>query len=125
MDELKEIRADIKELDGRVTTSEQNIAVLQEKEVNMKDLIQRNVDAYDRLNVTMQNVNQNLTENTISIKQLGIEVADVKEQTMSNKNEIDNLKDERNINIISWLRDNWVSIVLGGGLIFELVKNYI
>ena len=125
MDEYKELKGEIHGLDSRISAAEQDIVVLQTKEVNMKELVQRNVDAYDRLNVTMQSVNQNLTENTLSIKHLGAEITEVKEQGLANKQEIDSLKEERNINMMTWLKNNWVSIVLGCGLVAELLKNYL
>lgn len=125
MDEIKEIRADIKSLDVRLSKDEKKLAVLEANEVNTKDLVKQNVEAFEKLNTTMQAVCTKLTENTMSVENLGKEVADVKEQVLSNEKEIDNLKEERNINMMTWLKNNWVSIVLGCGLVAELFKDYI
>lgn len=125
MDEIKEIRADIKALDVRLSKDEKKLAVLEANEVNTKDLVKQNVEAFEKLNTTMQAVCTKLTENTMSVENLGKEVAEVKEQVLSNEKEIDNLKEERNINIMTWLKNNWVSIVLGCGLVAELFKDYI
>lgn len=125
MDEIKEIRADIKALDVRLSKDEKKLAVLEANEVNTKDLVKQNVEAFEKLNTTMQAVCTKLTENTMSVENLGKEVAEVKEQVLSNEKEIDNLKEERNINMMTWLKNNWVSIVLGCGLVAELFKDYI
>lgn len=125
MDEIKEIRADIKSLDVRLSKDEKKLAVLEANEVNTKDLVKQNVEAFEKLNTTMQAVCTKLTENTMSVENLGKEVAEVKEQVLSNEKEIDNLKEERNINMMTWLKNNWVSIVLGCGLVAELFKDYI
>ena len=81
--------------------------------------------AYGKLNTTIQAVCAKLTENTLSVENLSKEVADVKAQVLSNEKEIDTLKEERSINMMTWLRDNWVSVVLGCALVAELLKNYL
>lgn len=85
MDEIKEIRADIKALDVRLSKDEKKLAVLEANEVNTKDLVKQNVEAFEKLNTTMQAVCTKLTENTMSVENLGKEVADVKEQVLSNE----------------------------------------
>lgn len=125
MDEMKDLKADIKSLDVRVTKNEKKLAVLEANEINIKDLVERNTEAYEKLNTTIQAVCNKLTENTLSVENLSKEVADVKAQVLSNEQEIDTLKEERSINMMTWLRDNWVSVVLGCALVAELIKNYI
>lgn len=125
MDEMKDLKADIKSLDIRVTKNEKKLAVLEANEINIKDLVEKNIEAYEKLNTTIQTVCNKLTENTLSVENLSKDVADVKAQVVSNEHEIDTLKEERNFNIMVWLKDNFVTIVLGVALVVELIKNYI
>lgn len=125
MDEMKDLKADIKSLDIRVSKNEKKLAVLEANEVNIKDLVEKNIAAYEKLDTTIQTVCNKLTENTLSVENLSKEVADVKAQVVSNEKEIDTLKEERSINMMTWLRDNWVSVVLGCALVAELLKNYL
>lgn len=125
MDEYKELKSDIKGLDARLSDVETDVAVLQANEVSTKDLVERNTEAFNRLDSTMQSVCNNLTENTISIKHLGDEIAEVKEQGKVNEKEINALKDERNINMMTWLKNNWITIVFGVGLVAEIMNDVI
>lgn len=125
MDEMKDLKTDIKSLDIRVTKNEKKLAVLEANEINIKDLVEKNIEAYEKLNTTIQTVCNKLTENTLSVENLSKDVADVKAQVVSNEHEIDTLKEERNFNIMVWLKDNFVTIVLGVALVAELIKNYI
>lgn len=125
MEEYKELKSDIKDLDTRLSSVETDVAVLQANEVSTKDLVERNTEAFNRLDSTMQSVCNNLTENTMSIKHLGDEIAEVKEQGKVNEKEINALKDERNINMMTWLKNNWITIVFGVGLVAEIMKDII
>lgn len=118
MDEMKEIKADIKELDDRLTDVEKVQAVMIEHNNNRDELIARNVEVLDGLRETMQNTNTVMT--TLS--------ADVNRQSAkidSLETKINTVQEERNINIVKWLRDNWYTIVLAGGLIYEVAKDLI
>lgn len=125
MEEYKELKSDIKGLDGRLSSVETDVAVLKANEISTRDLVERNTEAFDKLTDTMQSVSSNLTENTMSIKHLGEEIAEVKEQGKVNEKEINALKDERNINMMTWLKDNWITIVFGVGLVAEIMKDII
>lgn len=125
MEEYKELKSDIKDLDTRLSGVETEVAVIKANEVSTKDLVERNTEAFDRLDATMQSVCNNLTENTMSIKHLGDEIAEVKEQGKINEKEINALKDERNINMMTWLKNNWITIVFGVGLVAEIMQDLI
>lgn len=124
LDDLREIKSEIRDLDNRVTTNEQDIAVMKERESNMDDLIKRNISAYEKLDHTMQEFGGTMIKVTTALDNMNTKVEDVQSKIDNVQEEVVQLKEERNINIIEWIRDNWYTIILGGGLIYEVIKDF-
>lgn len=118
MDELKEVKADIKELDDRLTDVEKTQAVMIEHNNSRDELIAKNVEVLDGLRETMQNTNLVMTTLSADVNRQSAKIDNL-------ENKINTVQEERNINIVKWLRDNWYTIVLGGGLLYEVVKDLI
>lgn len=118
MDELKEIKADINDLDDRLTNVEKTQAVMVEHDKNRDELLARNVEVLDNLRETMQDTNIVMTTLTAKVNTQSDKIDNL-------ENKINTVQEERNVNIVKWLRDNWYTIVLGGGLLYEVTKDLI
>lgn len=118
MDEMKEIKAEIKELDHRLKDVETIQAVMVEHDKHRDELIAQNIEVLNKLDDTMQDTKVVMT--TLTEKVNG-----QSDKIDSLETKINAVQEERNINIIKWLRDNWYTIVLGGGLLYEVIKDLI
>lgn len=118
MDELKEIKSDIRDLDDRLTDVEKVQAVMVEHGKNRDELLARNVEVLDNLRETMQDTNLVMTTLTDKVNNQSDKIDNL-------ETKINSVQEERNINIVKWLRDKWYTIVLGGGLLYEVIKDLI
>jgi len=94
---------ELKQLDNRVDIIEKQIAIMNERYSNMDELIKQNISVLSKLQDAFQDNRLAMQAMTNSIETSGKEIAGMKK-------DISSLKEERNLNIMSWLKNNFISI---------------
>lgn len=126
MEEINEIRHEFDEklniVKEDVSSVKTDVAVCQEKIGNANVLIQQNNDILAKLNDTIYNNQIVMNKLSASIEATIEKVNTLEGHVESNKKKIFALQEERNFNFIQWIKDNFVTILLAGGLIYSLVK---
>lgn len=110
-----EIRKELNNLDNRVDTIEKQIPVINERYNNTSDLIQKNIAVLDKLENSFQDNRLAMQAMTTSIEQSSKEISNLKK-------DVNSLKDERNFNIMSWLKSNFLNVVTIVGILYWYFK---
>lgn len=114
--ENAEIKESLDKLDNRVDEIEKQLPVINERYNNINELFQKNISVLDRLENSFQDNRLAMQAMTSSIEHSGKEIASMKQ-------DISSLKDERSLNVVSWLKSNFISIITFMGIVGLLVKN--
>lgn len=126
MEEINEIRHEFDEkieaVKSDVADMKTEVAICQEKIGNTNSLIQQNNEVLAKLNDTIQHNQIVMNQLSASIEATIEKVKTLEVHVESNKKKIVALQEERNFNFIQWIKDNFVTILLAGGLIYSLVK---
>lgn len=112
MDNLTEV---VNKLDTRLTEVEKEIPLIEERHNNTNDLLQKNTTVLDKLESAFQDNRLVMQAMAASIEQSNKEIA-------SAKQDIKTIKDERNLNIMSWLKANFVQVILLLGVLALLAE---
>ena len=68
-------------------------------------------DTQSEFSFTLEKVNTNMNLLSVNLKDI--------------KDDVDSLKNERNLNIIEWIKNNFVTIILAGYALYELSQKII
>lgn len=94
---------ELKQLDNRVDIIEKQIAIMNERYSNMDELIKQNISVLSKLQDSFQDNRLAMQAMTNSIENSGKEIAGMKKDIFL-------LKEERNLNIMAWIKNNFISI---------------
>lgn len=112
MDNLTEA---VNELDSRLTAVEKEIPLIVERHNNTNDLLQKNIAVLDKLESAFQ-------DNRLAMQAMAASVEQSNKEIASAKQDIKTIKDERNLNIVSWLKANFVQVILLLGVLALLAE---
>ena len=101
--ENTEVKDALSKLDDRVDKIEKQLPVINERYNNISDLFQKNISVLDKLEDSFQDNRLVLQAMTLSIENSGKEIAGMKQ-------DISFLKEERSVNIMAWIKNNFISI---------------
>lgn len=120
---IEELKSSVNKIDERVTNVEKDVAVMRQRESSMQALVQQTVDAYNKLDDTMTEVSKTMVEVNLTLGNMNNKIEGVQNNAKALESEIQGIKEERNVNIVEWLRDHWVELAVAGVVIGELIKN--
>lgn len=103
------------ELNERLMEIEKVIPLLQERDKNFDKLIKQN-------NEVLSSLNTSFNENQKAMVEISHNMRDMANEIISIKSDIKEIKDERSLNIMVWLKSNFISIATLVGLIGYLIK---
>lgn len=95
----------VNDLDNRLTEVEKEIPLIVERHNNTNDLLQKNIAVLDKLESAFQ-------DNRLAMQTMAASVEQSNKEIASAKRDIKTMKDERNLNIVSWLKTNFVQVIL-------------
>lgn len=101
--EYGDVQNTLSDLDDRVDEIEKQLPVINERYNNINDLFQKNIAVLDKLENSFQDNRLAMQAMTLSIENSGKEIAGMKQ-------DISSLKEERSVNVVAWLKNNFVSI---------------
>lgn len=113
-----EVKDALSKVGDRVDEIEKQLPVIQEKFNNMSELFQKNISVLDKLESSFQDNRLAMQAMTLSIENSGKEIAGIKQDVSS-------LKEERSLNVMVWLKNNFISIgtliIILGSIIKKLI----
>lgn len=116
--ENAEVKDTLGKLDHRIDEIEKQLPVINERFNNLNELFQKNISVLDKLESSFQDNKLAMQAITLSIENSGKEISCMKQ-------DISSLKEERSLNIMSWLKDNFISIATLVVVLGFLTKNLI
>ena len=101
--DIAEISHTLEGLDSRVDEIEKQLPVINERYNNINDLFQKNIVVLDKLESSFQDNRLAMQALTLSIEQSNQEITGIKD-------DISSLKEERSLNLMKWLKNNFINI---------------
>lgn len=108
-------------IDERIRFLEQKIPVVEERYDHMNDLIKQNVSVLEKLDSTLQDNRIMMEHLSNMIDTTKEHVEDLDEEITQVGQQVDDLKDERNFNFIQWVKNNFVSLIVGATLLYYII----
>ena len=103
--DIAEINHTLEGLDSRVDEIEKQLPVINERYNNINDLFQKNIVVLDKLESSFQDNRLAMQALTLSIEQSNQEITGIKD-------DISSLKEERSLNLMKWLKNNFINIFI-------------
>lgn len=110
MDEAK-IEEKVTEIDVRLSIVEQKIA-------NSSELLKQNIEVLNKLNESFQ-------DNRVAMEKITSSLDNANDKITNLQTDVKSLKDERNFNFISYIKNNFIQIILAGYVIYEIVEKLV
>lgn len=109
---LKEVKGDIKTLEGRVSAHDVKIAKVEESHGFIKSMAEDVVNTTKGLNDTMQQIQITMTSMAINLKDLANDMKKANGRLDGFEEEINLLKEKNTIDISETIKKHWLTIVL-------------
>lgn len=113
--EIEKIQSDVGAIDMRLQAVEKALPVMKEQYNNLDKLLQRNVDTLEKIDETIQ-------DNRIAMEHMTASLNTTINKVGGLENDVKALKNERNLNVVEWLKQNFITIILAGTLIYEIIS---
>jgi septation ring formation regulator EzrA len=91
----------------------------------LEELTRQMIEANKEQSITLSNLDKTLITVSNTMTTISNNQADMKLDIEGLQGDIKGLQEERNINIIQWLKDNWAKLGLIGIVAYEIIKNSI
>ena len=114
--DIAEINHTLEGLDNRVDEIEKQLPVINERYNNINDLFQKNIVVLDKLESSFQDNRLAMQALTLSIEQSNQEITGIKD-------DISSLKEERSLNLMKWLKNNFINIATLIVIAGMIIKN--
>lgn len=111
---VQDIKEDVRALQERVNQLEKSEGVAHIQLENSLKLIEKNNSLLDSLNDTIHETQIAMTEVTQKIGQMNNSIVTL-------RSDVRELQEERNLNIVSWVKSNWVSLCTAIAFVFYML----
>lgn len=118
----------VETLGVKVENHENRISKVEEKIEDLpviEKLLEQQIESNKSQNETLGKLDKTLTEVCNTMVNMSDNQKEMKTDIEGLQENIKGLQDERNINIVKWLKDNWLKLVLGGYVLWDFLKGSI
>lgn len=121
MEEFSALKGSIDRFGERIGKLEQKMVVNEERYGHMNTLIKQNVTVLEKLDVTLQDNRIAMERLSSAIEANRGDISELHDEISHIEQEVDDLKGERNFNIVQWFKNNFVSIIVGAALLYYII----